>query len=260
MRSITGATSRALISVAVTGAAMSIGLLSGAATGVGARPGRRRQRHAGQTAVVTFRVPGESETGALTTQLNVALPDVASARTEVMPGWTARLDRDVAAGTVRSVTWTAAPGTGISSDQFALFRVSVKLPEGGETVSFPTTQTYSDGTVVRWDQAMLADGREPEYPAPVLTLSGAPTQPRTNIPPRSRSHRRDNPARWLAGGALTVAAVAVAARITGAAAGMKQLVAVVVLMLGLAVGALGGAGPRRRTPPASPPTPPRTPR
>ena len=54
---------------------------------------------------------------------------------------------------------------GISSDQFALFRVSVKLPEG-DSVTFPATQTYSDGTVVRWDQAPLPGGGEPEYPAP----------------------------------------------------------------------------------------------
>ena len=53
-----------------------------------------------------------------------------------MPGWTASLDRDKAAGTVSSVTWTANPQVGISSDQFALFRVSVKLPEG-DSVSFP---------------------------------------------------------------------------------------------------------------------------
>ena len=81
----------------------------------------RRARPAAPS-VLTFQVPGESETGALTTQLSVALPNVASARAEVMPGWTARLDRDAAAGTVRSVTWTAAPSVGISSDQFALFR------------------------------------------------------------------------------------------------------------------------------------------
>ena len=211
MRSISGATSRALISVAATAAAMSIGMLSGAATASAHVRADADNAAPGQTAVVTFRVPGESETGALTTQLNVALPDVASARTEVMPGWTARLDRDAAAGTVRSVTWTAAAGTGISSDQFALFRVSVKLPEGGETVSFPTTQTYSDGKVVRWDQATLPDGSEPEYPAPVLTLSGAPTQAADDHPIAVAQSSTDNPARWLAGGALTVAAVAVAA-------------------------------------------------
>ena len=55
-----------------------------------------------------------------TTALTVVLPNMASARAESMPGWTARLDRDVAAGTVRSVTSTAAPNAGIEADQFAV--------------------------------------------------------------------------------------------------------------------------------------------
>ena len=138
---------------------------------------------------------------------------MASARTEVMPGWTARLDRDAAAGTVHSVTWTAAPGTGISSDQFALFRISVKLPDT-ETVSFPATQTYSDGTVVRWDQASQPGGGEPEYPAPELTLTGTDAVAVDDHPaPAVASATADNSARWLAGGALAVAAVAVAAAV-----------------------------------------------
>jgi uncharacterized protein YcnI len=211
MRSITWATSRALITVAAAGAAISIGLLSGTATASAHVRVESDNAVPGKTAVVKFRVPGESETGALTTQLSVALPDVASARTEVMPGWTARLDRDAAAGTVRSVTWTAAPETGISSDQFALFRISVKLPEG-ETVTFPATQIYSDGTVVRWDQPPLPGGGEPEYPAPVLTMVATQTEPADDHPAvLAQSSTADNSARWLAGGALTVAAVAVAA-------------------------------------------------
>ena len=152
----------------------------------------------GSAAVLTFRVPGESDTGATTTQLSVTLPGLTSVRAELMPGWTARLDRDVAAGTVRAVTWTAAPGVGIASDQFALFRVSVKLPDAA-AVAFPATQTYSDGTVVHWDQAPLPDGSEPEYPAPTLTLQAAASAPSAD----------DVPARWLAGGALIVAAAAV---------------------------------------------------
>ncbi|WP_019346544.1 YcnI family copper-binding membrane protein [Mycolicibacterium conceptionense] len=178
----------------------------------------------GTTSVLTFRVPGESETGALTTQLKVDLPNVASARTEVMPGWTAKLDRDAGAGTVRSVTWTAAPGVGISPEQFALFRVSVKLPDAA-TASFPTTQIYSDGAVVRWDQAPLPDGSEPEHPAPQLALTGtgpegghaehgteippAPGQPGPAVAQPAGS--ADNSARWLAGGALVVAAAALVA-------------------------------------------------
>jgi uncharacterized protein YcnI len=204
MRITHRAPARVLITVAAAGAAMSIG----------AAPAWAHVRVSaenpvsGSTSVVTFRVPGESESGALTTQLSVTLPDVESARTEVMPGWTARLDRDTAAGTVRSITWTAAPQTGISSDQFALFRISVKLPEG-DSISFPATQTYSDGTVVRWDQPPLPDGGEPEYPAPMLTLTeGEPGPPDEHQ--STAQTAPDNTARWLAGGAIILAAVGVA--------------------------------------------------
>jgi uncharacterized protein YcnI len=63
----------------------------------------------GGEAILTFHVLNESDTGPLTTQFSVALPNLASARTELMPGWSAELDRDTAAGTTRSVTWTAPP-------------------------------------------------------------------------------------------------------------------------------------------------------
>lgn len=174
----------------------------------------------GSTSVLTFRVPGESETGALTTQFSVTLPDVASARTEVMPGWTARLDRDAASGTVRSVTWTAAPSVGISADQFGLFRVSVTLPDA-TTVTLPATQTYSDGQVVKWDQPELPGGGEPEYPAPVLELTPgagdaghdhgptASAAPAATAAPQASS--ADDTARWLAGAALVLAAIGVVA-------------------------------------------------
>ena len=103
----------------------------------------------GGEAILTFQVPNESDKGALTTQFSVALPNVTSASTELMPGWTAKLDRDTAAGTARSVTWTAAPGAGIAPDQFALFRVAVTLPNT-DTVTFPATQTYQ-----RWHGGAL---------------------------------------------------------------------------------------------------------
>jgi uncharacterized protein YcnI len=160
--------------------------------------------------VVTFKVPNESEKGALTTQLSVYLPNVASASTEAMPGWTAKLDRDAAAGTVRSVTWTAAPGSGIAPDQFGLFRISVKLPDA-PTVSLPATQTYSDGTVVKWDQPTSPGGAEPEYPAPEIALTGATADVADDHPTAiAQTTTADNSARWLAGGALALAAVAVA--------------------------------------------------
>jgi uncharacterized protein YcnI len=131
-----------------------------------------------------------------------------------MPGWTAKLDRDTAAGTVRSVTWTAAPSVGISSDQFALFNVSVTLPNQ-PSVTLPATQTYSDGTVVRWDQPPLANGDEPKFPAPVLNLTGATGGAPDQHQPPTASAAPDNTARWLAGAALVLAAVGAVAAFTG---------------------------------------------
>lgn len=217
------ATSRALITAAATGGVMTVSLLTGAGTAAAHVHVDAENAAPGSTAVLEFRVPGESENGTLTTQFSVALPNVASARAEVMPGWTSRLDRDTAAGTVRAVTWTAAPNTGISAEQFALFRVSVALPDE-ESISIPSTQTYSDGRVVRWDQPPLPDGGEPEYPAPVLELTGtatgghdhqAPTGTATPAPQAGEAPAAaaeaagpgaDDTARWLAGGALVLAA------------------------------------------------------
>lgn len=180
----------------------------------------------GSTSILTFQVPNESETGALTTQFSVALPNVASALTDLMPGWTAKLDKDVAAGTVRSVTWTAAPAAGIAPDQFGLFRISVKLPDQ-KSVMLPATQSYSDGTVVKWDEPALPNGGEPEHPAPVLELISGPGEapPAHDMSPMAPAappaaaaaaaepapSSSDDTARWLAGAALILAAIGVVA-------------------------------------------------
>ncbi|HKP42356.1 YcnI family protein [Mycobacterium sp.] len=205
---ISGVPARALTTVAATGAALSIALLSGAAPAWAHVRVDADNPSPGSYSVLTFKVPNESEKGALTTQLNVALPNVASASTEVMPGWTATLDRDAAAGIVRSVTWTAVPGAGIGRDQFGLFRISVKLPDN-DTVSFPTTQTYADGTVVKWDQPTPPGGAEPEYPVPEVALTGTAASGDDHPMPMAQTAAPDNSARWLAGGALALSAVAV---------------------------------------------------
>jgi uncharacterized protein YcnI len=207
--------SRVLISVAAA-AALYVGA-------VGATPPAWAHVHAssdnairGAMAIVTFQVPNESDKGAATTALTVALPDVASARTEAIPGWTAKLDRDAASGTVHAVTWTAAPNGGIGVDQFALFRISVKLPDT-DAVSFPATQTYADGSVVKWDQPPLPDGGEPEHPVPTLTLAAGPAAPHehhhsgmpTDHPGAPASPSADSIARVLGGAALVVAALGI---------------------------------------------------
>ena len=176
----------------------------------------------GGTALVTFRVPNESTTGAATTALTIDLSNVSAVQAESQPGWTAKLDRDAASGRVRSVTWTAAPNGGIAVDEFGVFRISAKLPDA-DTVSFPATQTYADGAVVKWDQPPAPGGPEPEHPAPTLALtagqapppthqmaptsSAAPTATATSTPqPRTPA---DNTARILAGAALLLGALGI---------------------------------------------------
>ena len=174
----------------------------------------------GGYATVSFQVPNESTTGAATTTLTIELPNVTAVRTEAQPGWTAKIDRD--GDKARSVTWTAAPDGGIPADQFEVFRITAKLPDA-DSVSFPATQTYADGAVVKWDQAAMPGGAEPEHPAPTLTLavgstpkaahhgvpaSTAPTATATPAEPQSRKVV-DNTSRILAGAALLVGALGV---------------------------------------------------
>jgi uncharacterized protein YcnI len=171
----------------------------------------------GAEATLTFEVPNESDKGAATTELNVALPNLTSVSTQQMPGWTVRLDRDTAAGTVKSITWTAAPSAGIPPDQFALFRVALLLPKT-DSVSFPATQTYSDGTVVKWDEPTPPGGTEPEHPSPTLALAGAAADDEhgatTAAAPGPSSagavSAPDVTARWLAGAGIALGVAAVA--------------------------------------------------
>lgn len=173
----------------------------------------------GGYATVSFQVPNESTTGAATTALTIELSNVSGVKTEAKPGWAPKLDRD--GDKVRSVTWTAAPDAGIPADQFDVFRIAVKLPDA-DSISFPTTQTYADGTVVKWDQGILPGGAEPEHPVPTLALTGAkksapqqtpatPTAPKASAAPEAPQPRKvvDYTSRILAGAALLVGALGV---------------------------------------------------
>lgn len=142
---------------------------------------------AGSYALLDVRVPNESST-ASTTRVELALPTdhpFTYAAVQPVPGWTAEVteaalptpvevDGTTLTRAPRTITWTAQAGSGIAPGQFQQFPVSVgALPAAGTTVQLPATQTYSDGTVVAWDQPVGADGSEPENPAPVITTTAA---------------------------------------------------------------------------------------
>lgn len=170
--------------------------------------------------VITFRVPTESPT-ATTTGLTVALPAqpgaqaLSSVRTAPLPGWTAKVAKDPATAAPTAITWTAQPGNALGPDQFGQFEISVGPLPRTPTVSFPTIQRYSDGSVVKWDEPPKADGSEPEHPVPTLTLAAAGSAPTpsnvasaTEAPVAAAAGAgSDTTARWLGGIGLLLAAL-----------------------------------------------------
>jgi uncharacterized protein YcnI len=199
----------------------------------------------GGYAQLTFRVPDESPTAG-TVKVEVTLPQdhpLTSVSTTPVPGWsvdvvTATLPQpvDVGGATItkapRTVTWTADTGRQIRPGEYQDFPISVgPLPAPGVLV-LPTVQTYSDGTVVRWDEQQSAGSSEPEHPAPSFAVTAADppasvvgatatsighagtatdakaagtTAPDSTAPDNTAP---DNTARWLGGVALVVALLA----------------------------------------------------
>ncbi|MDQ0210086.1 YcnI family copper-binding membrane protein [Arthrobacter bambusae] len=136
---------------------------------------------------LTFNVPNESAT-AKTNKLEVALPtDTPFNSVSVKPleGWTARLVTTtlpkpitVAGATVTkaisSVVWTADAAHQIGQNEYQAFSISVGvLPDAGTTVSLPATQTYTDGSIVKWDEKTVAGQPEPEHPAPSFVTTAS---------------------------------------------------------------------------------------
>lgn len=200
-----------------TGAIATIGLLASGTASAHVTANSPDATQGGST-VLTFRVPNESAT-ATTTGLTVTLPShtagdttLSSVRTTPMPGWTATVSKDPTTSAPTSVTWTAAPGTSIGKDQFGEFALSVgKLP-ATSTLSLPAAQTYSDGSVVKWDEPTKADGPEPDHPVPTVQLaSQAADAPEATAGPTptasaAGSSGTDTTARWLGGAGLVLGA------------------------------------------------------
>ncbi len=137
----------------------------------------------GGFAKLAFRVPTEKD-NANTVKLDVSLPanaPIAFVSTRPLPGWTVSVEKTKLATPIRSddgdvsevvskITWTAQAGAGIQPGQFQEFEVSVGPLPAVDTIVFKVLQTYSDGDVVRWIDEPSGD-KEPEHPAPELTLS-----------------------------------------------------------------------------------------
>ncbi|MEU1524985.1 YcnI family copper-binding membrane protein [Nocardia rhamnosiphila] len=165
----------------------------------------------GHGAVATFSVPTESDTAA-TTSVRITVPGFSTARTEPVPGWTAKIDRNDK-DQVTAVTWTANPGSpGIRPGEFQRFAVSLGPFPDSESVAFPAEQTYSDGTVVRWNET--GDHDSVEHPSPVLALNGDEAGHGGHGDEAAAAPADDGgdtTARWLGGLGLALGALALGA-------------------------------------------------
>jgi uncharacterized protein YcnI len=193
--------SRALVTLGAAAGLTALATGIAAAHVVVQAPGAQQ----GGDSVLTFRVPDESDT-ASTTKLTVTLPGLDSAYTQTVQGWTAKFDKNDKNEYV-TVTWTADPGTpGIAPGQFQLFPLFVDGLPKQDKLTFPAAQTYSNGTVVQWNQPTGNDGKEPEHPVPTITLAaggddmGAPAA-------AASTTSSDDTARWLGGIGLALGAV-----------------------------------------------------
>ena len=143
----------------------------------------------GGYAVLTFRVPTESAT-ASTTKLQVRFPadtPIASVLVQPHPGWTfktvtAKLaqpittdDGDSITEAVAEIDWTAnSAADGIKPGEFDQFLVSAGPLPKADSLAFAAIQTYSDGSVVNWNQtAAPGSTAAPDHPKPTLTLAKA---------------------------------------------------------------------------------------
>jgi periplasmic copper chaperone A len=153
----------------------------------------------GGFSALTFRVPNESATAG-TVKLMVTLPEdkpFLYVSTKPVPGWTTAATKAKLAEPVESygttlteavseVTWTADKGVQIGPGEYQEFSLSVGPLPDPASILLPATQTYSDGTVVAWDQPTPASGEQPEHPAPVLDVVAATgTDPHGGAPTTS---------------------------------------------------------------------------
>ena len=175
---------------------------------------------AGSDAELAFKVPSESPK-ASTTTLSITLPQdhpFLKVAAQVTPGWTVKVVTDplptpvLLEGTtlteaVHTVTWTAKSGEGIPPQQYQNFYLSVgPLPASGDLV-FAAKQTYSDGSVVTWDQPATAGADEPEHPAPSFSVTPALNDAATDADaaaeePAAETSSTDRFSRWLGGAGL----------------------------------------------------------
>ncbi len=142
-------------------------------------------------AILTFRVPNESATAAVT-GLKIQFPlshPIVLLNPESGSGWQVAVvkaalpkpvttDDGTFTSTVSEIDWS---GSTIPVSQFGEFNVLAQgIPTGTSELVFKAIQTYSDGTVVSWIEAPDKAVPDPAHPAPTIALTAPGGSPGTS--------------------------------------------------------------------------------
>ncbi|GGL12573.1 DUF1775 domain-containing protein [Deinococcus radiotolerans] len=102
----------------------------------------------------TYRLNVPTEKDIATTQIRLVVPaGVVISRFQVTPGFTRTVKKD-ASGLVTEVVWTGR----VAPMEYARFFFQARNPAAGGEVVWKIYQTYSDGSVVAWDDTNPAEG------------------------------------------------------------------------------------------------------
>ncbi|GAA2393119.1 YcnI family copper-binding membrane protein [Nonomuraea africana] len=229
--------------------ALSLGLAVPAFAHVTINPGTAEQ---GGFTKVAFRVPNERD-DASTTKIEVSFPvdhPLAFVSVKPVPGWEVKVTEGKLPKPVKTeygelteaVTKVVWSGGEIKPGQFQEFEVSMgQLPTDTTQLLFPTSQTYSGGEVVQWDDEPKSDGSEAEKPAPLLKLTPASADGHHGSGSASASA---SAAPSATGAVPSVTPVAAAA---GSSDGTARLLGGAGLVVGLIGVVIGFMGLRRRS-------------
>jgi uncharacterized protein YcnI len=237
---------RATALVAVTGAAV-LATAVPAFAHVSVQPGTAAK---GGYSTVAFKIPNEQDK-ASTIKVEVSLPadhPIASVSIQPVPGWKTEVtktklktplksDDGEITEAVTKITWS---GGQIKPGEFQQFPLSLgPLPEDTDKLVFKALQTYDNKDVVRWIEEQQGQ-EEPEYPAPVLTLTDEADDGHGASAGDDKDDQKAEPSTTTAHDAGEKAASADSADTTARSLGV---VGIVVGVLGVVVGVLAG---RRR--------------
>jgi uncharacterized protein YcnI len=205
----------------------------------------------GGDAIINFRAPNESATGASTIELQVQIPTntpLASVLVQPVYGWTAAVtsiklstpiktdDGDIT-NAVSEIVWKAdSVADGIKPNQFQQFTIIVgQLPDTA-SLTFPAIQTYSDNTVVKWVQVEAPGSTaDLDHPAPVLTLAAASGDSSGT----AASGTGASSGTAASGTGASVAGAPIAVTVTGKASSHSVTIAIIIAAIGVLLGATG---------------------